>query len=276
MRGGAERALSVLRRLLAPNFEPCLACGKPVRAGASLPGICERCAAGVPWIARPRCPVCGRAQGCPDCLRPEARERAFEMNRSAVLYDAAMRRWIAEYKYGGREAFAEPFSIMLEQAYRNLVREMSAERKIRYRSPGWKADLVTWVPVSEERLEERGFNQAELIARQMARRLHIPAHALLERRVHTGKQSSKTRAERLHNLDGAFGLLPNLDPRFFRKWDLIGTEKRPRGSFPIAILLVDDIYTTGTTAAICASALKQLESLLGCSVLVYSLTLARS
>ncbi|GGN93262.1 amidophosphoribosyltransferase [Saccharibacillus kuerlensis] len=242
----------------------------------------------MPWIVQPRCPVCGRAQGCPDCLRPEARSRAFIMNRSAVLYDTTMRAWIAEYKYGGREQFVEPFSMMLEQAYRQMCRELAGDHEAPIRHlfssltrlmsgrPQWNVDLITWVPVSRERLEERGFNQAELLARKLAKRLNMPACEMLVRMTHTGKQSFKKRAERLHNLDGAFGLLPNLDPRFFKQWDFIGSREHSEGSFPIKILLVDDIYTTGTTAAVCSSVLKRLEAAIGRSVSIYSLTLARS
>lgn len=281
---GLGTPAALLRRLLMPVSEPCLSCGRPIAAASprELPLLCERCTALVPWIERPRCPVCGRAHGCPDCLRPEARHRAFVLNRSAALYDATMRRWIAEYKYGGREAFAVPFSAMLEQTYRRMRSELSVQEKGRATKPfyrkrkAWSADLVTWVPVSEQRLEERGFNQAELAARQMAHRLRLPAAELLMRSVHTEKQSFKTRSERLHNLDGAFSLLPNLDPGGFKKWDLVGNAKRPGGPFPIRVLLVDDIYTTGTTAAVCASVLKPLENVFERPVFVYILTLARS
>lgn len=260
---------ALLRTLLMPTREHCLACGRPAKLGIVLPLLCERCADRIPWIVEPRCLICGRAQGCPDCRRPEARARAFSINRSAVLYDATMREWISAYKYGGAQRFAEPFSIMLEQAYRRMCRELSA-------AGAWQADLVTWVPVSAERLEERGFNQAELVARRLAKRLKLPACDLLTRNVHTGKQSFKSRAERLRNLDDAFSLLPNLDPGGFKEWETIGSVKRPGGSFPIKVLLVDDIYTTGTTAAVCASVLKSLENVIDRPVLVYSLTLARS
>lgn len=260
---------ALLRTLLMPTRDSCLVCGQSAKLGLMLPLLCERCAGRIPWIVEPRCRICGRAQGCPDCLRPEASARAFSINRSAVLYDATMREWISAYKYGGVERFAEPFSIMLEQAYRRMCRELST-------SSLWKADLITWVPVSAERLEERGFNQAELAARKLAKRLKLPARDLLIRNVHTGKQSFKSRAERLRNLDDAFSLLPNLDSGGFKEWEAIGIGKRPDGFFPIVVLLVDDIYTTGTTAAVCASVLKGLENVIDRPVLVYSLTLARS
>ncbi|MEJ8302693.1 ComF family protein [Saccharibacillus sacchari] len=271
---------NVLRTLLMPTRENCLVCGQSAKLGLMLPLLCERCASRIPWIVKPRCVVCGRAQGCPDCQRPEAKARAFALNRSAVQYDATMREWISAYKYGGVERLAEPFSIMLEQAYRRMCREevgrAEAAHRARFKSHVFKADLITWVPVSEKRLQERGFNQAELMARKLAKRLKLPARDLLIRNVHTGKQSFKSRAERLRNLDDAFSLLPNLDPGGFQKWEAIGSPKRPGGSFPIVVLLVDDIYTTGTTAAVCASVLKGLENVLDRPVLVYSLTLARS
>lgn len=293
---GFPNPSATLRRLLSPRLDICLACGRPALLGASLPLLCRRCAARVPWITEPRCLVCGRAQGCPDCLRPDAARRAFTLNRSAVLYDKTMREWIAAYKYGGQELFAEPFSLMLEQAYRRMRSELSARSEAEsahadrtvvekrllsrfrhaFRSDAWSADCVTWVPVSAERLEERGFNQAERMARRLAKHMRLPAHELLARTRHTGKQSFKTRAQRLHNLNGAFCPAPNLDPRIFKEWDLIGRTKQPGGSFPIRILLIDDIYTTGTTAAVCASALQRLEERSGRPVSVYSLTLARS
>ncbi|WP_172255958.1 ComF family protein [Saccharibacillus deserti] len=284
-----KKIFAALRRLLSPRLESCLVCGRSARVGASLPLLCEYCAAKVPRIVEPRCPICGRAHGCPDCLRPEALLRAFVLNRSAVLYDTVMREWIAEYKYGAREGFAEPFSILLEQTYQRMRRELSkpfpqsgpfasplSVFDSSRRSSVWNADWITWVPLSAERLEERGFNQAERLGRLLAGRLRLPAGELLARTVHTGKQSFKTRAERLRNLEGAFCLAPNLDPRFFKQWDSIGNRKDPQGSFPIRILLIDDIYTTGTTAAVCASVLKTLETGFKRPVLVYSLTLARS
>ncbi|MDO3412088.1 hypothetical protein QWJ34_20160 [Saccharibacillus sp. CPCC 101409] len=328
-----SEAGKALRALLAPRAETCLACGRFSRIGAELPLLCAQCAARVAWIVRPRCPVCGRAHGCPDCLRPDSLRRDFVLNRSAALYDAQMREWIAEYKYRGRELFAEPFAAMLEQAYLRMCRELSrapagswlhgaaygacgfntsAERPDsaagQYQAAGhplrdpafsrtrpstglpmksffsgssarpsaWSADLITWVPVSLERLRERGFNQAELAARSLSRRIGVPACDLLARNLHTVKQSSRNRAERLRNLDGAFSLIPNLDPGGFKKWDLIGKKKGPGGSFPIRLLLVDDIYTTGSTAALCASALKDLQNLAGVPVSIYVLTLARS
>ncbi|OWA36174.1 hypothetical protein B9G55_10010 [Saccharibacillus sp. O16] len=281
---GLKTPAAILRRLLMPTAEPCLACGRSISSvsPAELPQLCENCAGQIPWIMEPRCRICGRVHGCPDCLRPEAQRRPFVINRSAAVYDDLMRQWIAEYKYGGREDFASPFSIMLEQTYHRMCQELSVQEKAHggrtYNRKGrsWRPDVVTWVPVSVRRLEERGFNQTELMARQMALRLRLPAAELLIRSVHTDKQSKKTRAQRLHNLDDAFSLIPNLDPWGFLKWDPIGNTKHPGGPFPIRVLLVDDIYTTGTTAAVCSTALKRLEKIVDRPVFVYILTLARS
>ena len=260
-----------LRTLLISNRQSCIACGQSKPVGMMLPSLCESCSSQVPWIVIPNCLRCGRAEACADCARAAEKSRAFALNRSAVVYNAVIREWLSKYKYGGEQRWTEPFSLMLEQAYRRMAVELSKFNRIK-----WSADLITWVPVSEQRLEERGFNQAEELARHLSKRLGLPAYDLLTRHVHTDKQSFKSRAERLHNLDGAFSLLPNLNPGAFKKWDSIGSGKRPGGSFPISLLLIDDIYTTGTTASVCADILKKLESVIERPVIIYSLTLTRS
>jgi ComF family protein len=100
----------------------------------------------------------------------------------------------------------------------------------------WQASLVVPVPLSRSRFQQRGFNQAELLARELAERLELPMAASQLRRVReTRSQVGLDPSERSLNVKGAFAA--------------------ERGVFAgEAVLLVDDLYTTGATLAACAQA----------------------
>ena len=101
------------------------------------------------------------------------------------------------------------------------------------------ADLVVPVPLARERLQARGYNQALLLARQLAR-AKVDAHLMLRVR-NTPAQSQLDRAERLRNLHGALALDPLQTPAIAQR----------------QIVLVDDVMTTGATLQTCAAALRQ-------------------
>jgi ComF family protein len=98
------------------------------------------------------------------------------------------------------------------------------------------ADVVTWVPLSRRRQARRGFDQAELLAREVARGSGIPVDRLLRRVRETRAQARLTGADRRRALAGAFASVR--DP-------------------PQRVLLVDDVLTTGSTAAACAEVLRE-------------------
>jgi competence protein ComFC len=99
-----------------------------------------------------------------------------------------------------------------------------------------EAETVTWVPLSRRRRARRGFDQAELLARAVAPRLGLPVRRLLLRTRDTPPQARTGAATRRRALRGAF---------------------RPTGRAASSVLLVDDVLTTGATAAGCATALRQ-------------------
>ncbi len=122
----------------------------------------------------------------------------------------------------------------------------------RWRQCEIKVDLVTSVPMSSKQLRVRGYNQAELMAKVVARCLGLPYKTLLMKRKETREQSKLKREERLTNVIGVFEPCGNED---------LGGK---------AVLLVDDVLTTGATASECAKVLLSA----GASA-VYVLTLAR-
>jgi ComF family protein len=98
------------------------------------------------------------------------------------------------------------------------------------------ADAVTWVPLASRRRAERGFDQARVLARALARELDLPAAAFVRRTKATGPQARRTREQRLEAMKDAFACIP---------------QRR----VPARVLLIDDVLTTGATASACAAAL---------------------
>lgn len=207
------------------------------------------------------------------------------MNRSAVTYDAQMKEWLAQYKYRGNERYAPLLVEMMLRAYTMFHREVNVRmfdsRLRNAHNVPWSIHAVTSVPVSQERLRERGFNQAEVLARGLAASIKIPYFPLLERNRHTDKQSFKSRMDRLKDMEGVFGALQQAPEVLWSisKRGAANTgfpEEVLRILGPLRILLIDDIYTTGSTINACAKVLRGYESFLEMPIEIYSLTWARS
>jgi len=268
-----DMILTPVHQWLTPSSRSCLTCGKMIRAGGcgvkGFTQICTDCYALIPWITVPRCQVCGRAVGCPDCSRAGQGARYFLMNRSAVQYNATMREWLAQYKFRGNESLGP----LLAQMMNYTMRAMAEELREKAAAPRDFVDIVTFVPVSEERMLERGFNQSRALAYGAASASRAPVLELLRRSRHTEKQSSKNRRQRLLELEGLFLPLPDaVDP--LKEYLLSKYEHLAER--PVRLLLIDDVYTTGSTMDTCAAVLHGLCRELGHPAEIYSMTWARS
>lgn len=209
-------------------------------AGCSDSGkvICDQCTQDLPLLAPPHCRVCAATSVsdlCPVCARSG---RSFDGVRAPYRYEGAVRQAILALKYGGIRAAAPQLSAML------------ADYLEANPLPG---DLVAPVPMHPSRRRERGYNQAELLARPVAERCDIPYHGDLlvrTRRVdpQAGMASAATRATNVADSVA----VP-------RPGDVDGAQ----------IILVDDVVTTGSTLEVCAAALKESGALS-----VWCLTLA--
>lgn len=238
-------------RLLSFQGTACLSCRQAQGDSGNPLGLCAACYASIPWITEVRCSICGRYEECPDCGR--RRQRHYICSRSAVRYDPVMKEMLARYKYRGDEALAKLLGGMMIHAYSLLLKSGQL--------PDGRADGITFVPVNPERLEDRGFNQAEQLANELGKRTGIPVFPMLVRTRNTPKQSFKTRGERLLDLKGAFAATKS----GIEMAASLGSSGRP-----VRLLLVDDVYTTGSTLNQCASSI--MASL---EVQVYGLTWAR-
>lgn len=326
-----------IHNLFAPPGATCLTCGTRAVLSPTYPGICTRCAQQIPWIRSIRCLRCGRAIGCPDCIRPHMNNRSFICNRSAVQYNVLMKEWIGMYKFRGHERYAPLLTSILIQAFQAMSEELSlvaakeTQASVVYSAtsasppvdaslhppsprastharvqhsnahastavranpqaatrqpmpllpspkPRWRPDAVTYVPVSNERLAERGFNQAERLATGLVAACRLPVIDLLQRRINTTKQSFKTRGERIETMKEAFsisaGVMDILRDLYIRK---AGSNSTREHSCPLQLLLIDDIYTTGSTLDACGRVILNAAVTDDIPVEIYTLTLARS
>ncbi len=237
------------RGLLAPQADRCIACGALAGgAGGDLP-VCRSCYAAIPWIAPKdiRCAVCGRYESCPDC--PRRTDASFVLNRSAVRYTETMKEWLGRFKYRGDERMHKLMAGMLRGTLDRLLAEQGLDRR---RQPLY----LTYVPLSDSRLAERGFNQTQRVAAALGQAVRIPVLPALDRMRHTGKQSHKSRAERLQDLRGAFAPREELFQQI--------------GEGSAVIVLIDDVYTTGSTLEECARTIRGAVD-----ARIYGLTWAR-
>ena len=194
---------------------------------AALPANCVGCGAEGP-------PICARCEPALDArlLRPagvpiglpgEVPQPLLQLEWCAPFHGVA-RDALHAIKYAGEQRLAEPLG-------RAVAR--------RWAAVGVGATVVTNVPVHADRAKQRGYDQAELVARVAARDLGIPFSRLLVRARATIAQFDLDRRDRARNVRGAFALEPGVEGQVPDAW----------------VLLVDDVVTTGSTLASCAAAL---------------------
>lgn len=209
----------------------CVSCEESWPAGPES-SWCASCLERIAWIESPLCPCCGRpyhkSPSSPDhlCGDCEVTRYPFDSARSATFHSGSVRNGIHRLKFGGRLHWVPPLVELLRKA---LTREMLDRCRV-----------IVPVPLHTRRLRQRGFNQAGLLARGLGKAVGLEVdYGLLERKQWTEPQTRLKREERLRNVKGAFRV--------------VKTGKLRGGS----VLLVDDVYTTGTTLRECAAVLRQ-------------------
>ncbi len=223
--------------VLLPEEEGCVLCGRVGLGGMEevfYAPICRGCLGRIPFVQPPYCRVCGRPmrgavaegglRGGPVCKDCASGGRFFKVARAVGVYDGALKDFIYALKFRGRRELAEGIGVL-------MARVATRDKAIR----GFQ--LIAPVPLHPKRLVERGYNQAELLARMVGSCLGVPVRPVLARSIHTGEQNKLGGRDRHENLRGAF------------------TVPRPLEAAGKSILLVDDVITTGATANECARAI---------------------
>ncbi|NLN17408.1 MAG: ComF family protein [Firmicutes bacterium] len=212
--------------MVFPQPPRCAACQGPLeREGVCL---CSRCVGALPLIRGPVCNRCGGPSPCGGCEG----SWAFTGLRALGLYEGALQEMIHRVKYDGNRELG----LALGELLAGPVREEELLRS---------CSVIAWVPLHPNRMARRGFDQGELLARGLARQLGrrlLPRFTLIRWRD-TPSQTTLDRSARLGNVDGAFR---------------VEYPGRVRGK---AVLLVDDVLTTGATCHAAAAALLEAGAL---------------
>jgi predicted amidophosphoribosyltransferase len=183
--------------------------------------LCDACRDALPRLRPPFCARCGAPTAWPvaRCRECSSRRLAFASARAAVAYDEDVRRVVAAWK---------------ERGLRRLASE--AAELIAETLPPPGAPVLAFVPADHDRTLRRGHHPAERLALELGERWSLPVAPLVARLRSVRHQRGLKLGERGRNVAGAFA---------------------PAANAPAAVALVDDVYTSGATAAAAASALRK-------------------
>jgi ComF family protein len=192
-------------------------------AACGLPGpaLCPRCRDSLVRLAPPLCARCGSPGAWPvqRCAECSGRRLAFAVARAAIVYDHRARLFVHAWKERGQRR--------LTRAAASLVAETLSRPSV---------SALSFVPADRGRAIERGYRPAEALARELGRIWELPVQPLVRRARAVERQRGLGLKDRRRNVAGAFAS---------------GRASPPR------VCLVDDIYTSGATAAAAASALRR-------------------
>ncbi|MDE6107706.1 MAG: ComF family protein [Oscillospiraceae bacterium] len=200
----------------------------------------------------PKCPFCRTflEKGellCPACqkelpwLAGRLGESKVEFTKgcvSTLRYEGNVRKAIHRYKFSGVRAYSKTFGALVAR---------TAEEH------GLTADLISWPSVSKKRLRERGYDQAELLAREVGKALGLPVLRTVDKSHRPAQSGIEDKDERRANLLGAY--------------TAVGSESF-KGK---TVLLVDDVVTSGATLSECARTLRTAGA-----EMVFCVTLAKA
>lgn len=203
----------------------CMCCGKLLSHHT---GLCTSCKKEVRWLKEPLCMCCGKPllaetqEYCPDCAKAS---RWFDGGRGVFPYRSRMQKAVLDLKNNGKQENA----VFLGKCMAVCIRPLFSY---------WRPDCVVPVPLDRKKLQTRGYNQAALLAEAVGESLGLSVDQTLLFRHTGGKEQKKL---------GRFARKNRQKQIFYA-----GKKKMPQ-----SVLLVDDIYTTGSTLEAAAYTLKQ-------------------
>ena len=214
-------ALKWLQNMLDTGIEllypaRCPGCDEVIMPGEELCGICR---GSIHTVQEPVCKRCGkpmqdeRGEYCTDCRK---RKHVYRQGKAVFVYRGVIRQSMYRFKYSNKREYAVYYAKVAASLYGDWVKRNGIE-------------VLVPIPMYKGKQRRRGYNQAEVFARALGRELGIPVDTEMVSRVrNTTPQKELSDKERRHNLKNAFQLTPNI------------VEYKQ-------IMLIDDIYTTGST-----------------------------
>ena len=222
------KALNFVEDLFMTNHS-CVCCGREIVDGTKFQ-VCENCKNKFDLLNDSLCEKCGDrvAETVAVCDNCKKLEYHFDQNRSYAYYNEVTASVVKGLKYNKKKYFARH------------IAEMMCEIKDFFDD----VDMISYVPISNKRRKERGFNQAEEIAKELGKLLKLPVENLLVKVENKKHQAELSQQERLKNLIGSFVVCDDSKQKIKNK----------------VVLIVDDVFTTGATLSECAKVLERVAT----------------
>lgn len=208
----------------------CAVCGEIISSQDRY--SCIGCKEKLQVIREPKCKKCGKSvenswiEYCFDCSKKQLH---FKQGVALWNYNKIMKKSIADFKYHNRREYGRFYAEQILAEYDKTIAE-------------WEIDVLVPIPIHASKKRQRGYNQAEIIALELGKQLFISVeHSLLLRNKKTLPQKGLNDRERLKNLEHAFAVNQKKIGEYIGK----------------RVLLIDDIYTTGSTIETCGKILKE-------------------
>ena len=212
----------------------CPLCGEILASGEG--ETHEKCYEKLPWVREPICKRCGKPmmspggdvrEFCQDCLRNYHRQKkSFDQGRALWIYEGDIQKSVLDFKYKGMKTYADFYGSEVVRVWGGWIRRKNP-------------DVLIPVPIHARKKRIRGFNQAELLAKVIGKKMDLTVrNDILCRNRWTEPQKSISGQERRHNLTKSIEIR-NLP---------IGIRR---------VKLIEEIYTTGSTLEACAWILKE-------------------
>ncbi len=200
-----------------PKHIKCICCKDEIST-KNVYDMCEKCYQTLPFIKNNFCVRCGlkfEKDGSGTCLNCKATNFHFELARSAVVFDKSVISVIHRLKYARYKFLAEPLAYLL---YDTLLLQ------------DWEIDTITYVPLYPTREKQRGYNQSQELATHLSALTQIPIFNDIVRLRDTPTQTKLSRIKRQENVKDCFK---------------VNNRSQVKG---LNILLIDDVFTTGSTS----------------------------
>lgn len=193
---------------------------------------CPSCKLKLVPIEEPRCKKCSKPIDSEEkefCLDCERKHYHYVKGYALWIYDTCMKKSLAEFKFHGRREYSEFYIEEIVKRFHKDIERIAP-------------DVLVPIPIHKTKQLQRGYNQADILARGLGKELNIPVLShLLQRDKKTLPQKQLNDKERLKNLEKAF---------------IFSKEESDRSGLVVGkVMLIDDIYTTGSTIEACTNIL---------------------
>lgn len=192
-------------------------------------GICKNCILHLKKVQEPFCLKCGKhifsaeEEYCFDCMQTP---KSYEYGMPLLEYEEDIKKSVLDIKYHNKREYIPVYAKLMAEEFGHRIQKIAP-------------NCLLPIPIHSKRRRQRGFNQAELLAKSLGKYLDLPVRGdILYRKKDTKAQKELSPQERLQNLSEAF----------YVEGDITGIKK---------VILIDDIYTTGSTIEACTRVLKQ-------------------